>query len=411
MADAVYGSLDFAEQSAFFKRKLNLSTDGWTDIYTREHDWAFVVAGANRDAIVSDFREAVQKAIDGGTLESFRKDFDKIVATHGWYYNGGRDWRSRVIYETNLSTSYAAGRWQQLQSAPYWQYVHQDWIEHPRPLHVSWNGLVLERGNPWWQTHFPPNGWGCHCTVRGLWSRDLQRLGKSGPDQAPPIKWVDRTIGQRSAIGPRTVRVPEGIDPGFEYAPGSARLRSAIPPERPDPPVPGSAGGEGLPNRRPTDVLPPPRHLPASVLLPKGLTSEEYAKAFLEPLGASLHQPAIVQDVIGERLVVGRELFEDAEGNLKADKRDRGQFMGLLAQALLEPDEIWVRLEWLYAAQKAVVRRRYVAQFSIEGEDVPALAVFESGTDGWTGVTLFQGTTQSADTWRIGVRLYQRVTE
>jgi len=142
------------------------------------HDWAFVVAGANRDAIVADSRAAVEKAITGeSTLEDFRKDFDRIVATHGWDYNGGRNWRSRVIYDTNLSTSYAAGRWQQLQAAPYWQYDHQDWVEHPRPLHVSWDGLVLEQGNPFWQTHFPPNGWGCHCKVKGLWPRDLQRLG------------------------------------------------------------------------------------------------------------------------------------------------------------------------------------------------------------------------------------------
>ena len=32
----------------------------------------------------------------------------------GWA-NGGRNWRTRVIFETNLRTSYAAGRWQQLQ--------------------------------------------------------------------------------------------------------------------------------------------------------------------------------------------------------------------------------------------------------------------------------------------------------
>jgi hypothetical protein len=41
------------EQAEFFRRKLNLPTTSWTDIYTQEHDWAFVVAGANRDAIVS----------------------------------------------------------------------------------------------------------------------------------------------------------------------------------------------------------------------------------------------------------------------------------------------------------------------------------------------------------------------
>ena len=122
MAEPAYGSLPFSEQIAFFRRKLNLPTRAWTDIWTAEHDWAFVVAGANRDAIVADFRAAVEKAIaDGTTLEAFRNEFDAIVAKHGWDYNGGRDWRSRVIYETNLNTSYAAGRYEQLQAAPYWQ--------------------------------------------------------------------------------------------------------------------------------------------------------------------------------------------------------------------------------------------------------------------------------------------------
>lgn len=162
MAEAAYGSLPFAKQLAFFKRKLNLSTESWTDVYKSEHDWAFVVAGANRDALVADFRQAVERAIeDGWSLEKFRKSFDSIVAQHGWDYNGGRDWRSRVIYETNLNTSYAAGRYAQLQAAPYWQYVHADWVTHPRHQHLAWNGLVLARDDPFWHTHFPPNGWGC----------------------------------------------------------------------------------------------------------------------------------------------------------------------------------------------------------------------------------------------------------
>ena len=295
----------------------------------------------SRDAIVADFRAAVEKAIAGGsTLEDFRKDFDSIVARHGWDYNGGRNWRSRVIYDTNLATSYAAGRWQQLQAAPYWQYDHQDWVQNPRPLHVSWDGLVLERENPFWQTHFPPNGWGCHCKVKGLWPRDLQRLGKSGPDQAPELKYVERTIGQRSINGPRTVRVPEGIDPGFEYAPGSARLRSAIPPERPD--LPGSMGVPSLPTRRPTDPLPPPRAFPASGLLAAGDTDVYYAGAFLARFGAALDTPAIFTDVVGERLVVGKELFQTTDGRWKAMKRERHPFMQLLAQALIDPDEIWI---------------------------------------------------------------------
>jgi uncharacterized protein with gpF-like domain len=227
MADVAYGSLPFREMIAFFRRKLNLTTESWLDVYAAAHEWAFAVAGANRDAIVRDFRSAVDKAIaDGATLETFRKDFDAIVARHGWDYNGGRDWRTRVIYETNLNTSYAAGRWEQLQAAPFWMYQHSDWVQHPRHQHVAWDGLVLARDDPWWQTHFPPNGWGCQCKVIGLWPRDLDQMGKQEPDQAPDVSWMDRVIGKNSPGGPRTVRIPEGIDPGFEYAPGRDQWRA-----------------------------------------------------------------------------------------------------------------------------------------------------------------------------------------
>lgn len=412
MADASYGSLPFKEQIEFFRRKLNIPTTGWTDIYTHEHDYAFMVAGANRDAIVTDFRAAVEKAIaEGMTLQDFRENhFDRIVAQHGWDYNGGRNWRSKIIYDTNLATSYAAGRWEQLQDAPYWQYKHADWVQHPREDHLAWDGLVLARDDPWWYTHFPPNGWRCQCSVRGLWPRDLQRLGKTGPDTAPDVQWEERTIGQRNPNGPRTVRVPAGIDPGFEYAPGRSRLQSAIPPERPVPPVSGSAGGHGLPNRRPgaDEALPAPRLVSAAVLLAQGLEPQAYAQAFLKHFDASIEQPAIFEDVIGERVVVGKELFQKPDGQWKADKQERGSFMPLLAQALRDPDEVWVRLEWMYALQKAVVRRRYIARFEIEGQPTPALIVFDRDADSWSGVTTFQGTSQRPEDWRVGVRLYQR---
>lgn len=221
-------SLPFAEQIEFFRRKLNLTTEAWTDIWTSAHDFSFVVAGANRDDLVADFRTAVDKVIaEGATLQDFRKDFDKIVADHGWDYNGGRSWRSRVIYETNLRTSYQAGRYDQLQEIkqdrPYWRYVHSDAVENPRPEHLAWDGTVLPADDPWWDAHYPPNGWGCQCTVESLSEADLADLGMSGPDKAPPVILEQRVVGQNSPGGPRLVQVPQGIDPGFEYTPGAAQ--------------------------------------------------------------------------------------------------------------------------------------------------------------------------------------------
>lgn len=225
MATVGYGRVPFEQQIAFFRRKRNIVTESWLDVWESEHDQGFMVAGANRDELVADFAAAIRKAIDdGGTLEQFRRDFDSIVATHGWDYNGGRNWRTRVIYETNLRQSYNAGRWHQLQalkkSRPWWRYRHSDAVETPRPLHQAWDGMVLHCDDPWWQWFFPANGWGCQCYVEALNDRDLARLGKDGPDTAPAIEFEQRMVGQRSPSGPFLVETPVGVDPGFGYAPG-----------------------------------------------------------------------------------------------------------------------------------------------------------------------------------------------
>ena len=67
-------------------------------------------------------------------------------------------------------------------------------------------------------------------------TRDLARLGKNGPDQAPPVQLEPVVIGTRSPGGPRTVMTPAGVDPGFGYAPGRSLT---LPP--PDASSPGAA--------------------------------------------------------------------------------------------------------------------------------------------------------------------------
>ena len=221
-----YRRLPFAEQIRFFRGKLNIPTQSYADIYGAEHDAAFVVAGMARMDMLADMRKAVDKAIaDGTTLDAFRNDFDDIVARYGWQYHGGRDWRSRIIYNTNLYSSYQAGRYEQQQEMkplrPYWEYRHRDGQKHPRPEHEAWDGLVLHADDPWWQTHYPVNAYGCKCTVFAHSKRSLERNGlKVG--KAPPVELHTVTIGKNSA-NPRIVAVPKGIDPGFDHVPGKAR--------------------------------------------------------------------------------------------------------------------------------------------------------------------------------------------
>ena len=107
---AEYLNLPFDEAIAFFKQKLNLPTRTWKDIWKAMHARAFVVAGAMKEDLIQDLRDAVEKGIaDGMTLSEFRKDFDGIIEKTGWKYRGGKAWRTAVIFNTNLSTAYAIG--------------------------------------------------------------------------------------------------------------------------------------------------------------------------------------------------------------------------------------------------------------------------------------------------------------
>lgn len=411
MAAVSYGALPFKEQIAFMRKKLKLSTQAWTDIYTHEHDWAFVVAGANRDAIVEDFYNAITKAIEGGTtLAEFRKDFDNIVSSHGWDYKGGRNWRSQIIYETNLTQSYNAGRYEQLRAnrtaLPYLRYRHSDAVEHPRKEHLAWDGMVLRADDPWWDTHFPANGWGCQCYVEGLTQEEVDELGLT-EFAAPAIVWENRVIGKNSPNGPRVVRVPQGISPGFEYAPGKARLENAVPQEIPF--NNKSVRSKGLPNNYVNDSLPIPRQINTDRLNNDSLSEKQYAAAFLKEFGASLDTNTVFKDVLGEPLTIGKALLWNRRKNqLKADKNNRGRYLPLLAQAIKSPDEIWTRIEYQEALGKLVVRKRYIAKFQLADEDLPALAVFEQGKDDWSGITIFDVKDYPIEELRVGIRRYKR---
>ncbi|AXI50414.1 virion morphogenesis protein [Sulfitobacter sp. SK025] len=212
----------FKEQVAAFRLRLGdlVPTSRWDDISKAQHDRAFMVAGAVKADLLADLGAAVDKAISEGTgLEEFRRDFRQIVERNGWHgWTGkgtakGEAWRTKVIYKTNMLTTMAAGRHAQLIDGnfKFWVYEHSG-AAHPRLDHLSWNGLILPSDHPFWATHYPPNGWGCGCRVRG--ARTLAGAIRVGgdPSKVLPDDW--------QAIDPRT-GVPNGIGKGWDYAPGA----------------------------------------------------------------------------------------------------------------------------------------------------------------------------------------------
>ena len=123
-----------------------------------------------------------------------------------------------LFTKTNMSTSYSAGRWAQLHDPdllkikPYFTYRHADGVRHPRPHHLSWNGITLPHDDIFWQTHSCPNGWLCHCRIESASARDFHSAQADGKG-VKPDRWdkIDAKTGE-----------PVGIDKGFGYAPGAS---------------------------------------------------------------------------------------------------------------------------------------------------------------------------------------------
>lgn len=424
----------FTQAIDFYRNKIKLPTSGWTDIWQEQHSHAFVVAGANTDALVEDFFNAIQKAKwAGGGYDEFRNSFDEIVTKHGWAHNGSPGWRSKIIYDTNITQTYNAGRYQQMvalkEFRPYWQYRHTS-IEHPRLQHKAWDGLILHADDAWFTTNAPQNGWGCKCRIDSLTRTEAQKMwdtsGKTGPDSAPPIEWEDRIVGKNGS-NPRTVRVPKGIDPGFAYNPGKAWLEPHT--------VPPLQGYDAVLKERgtpwPTSFMPPslpkPTSVPASVVLPANTAPEVAVADFLDIFGADLANGAVFTDATGVTVAITQALFHDGTGNFKwlnkPEKIDRLRYVNMLAMTFIEPDEIW----WAWEEDRAWtntnpdkpkrwrLKRRYLRAFEIDGTGEYGITVFEWGRTGWTGSTAFMAEPSSAkarlkyfDKQRIGLLVYHK---
>ncbi len=390
-----FKNLPPAEAVAYFEGKGYRTTFGWAEMMAEEHGAAFTVAKVARLDLLADIRQAVDQAIrEGWTTERFQRELRPTLVAKGWWGRQemtdpltgerrevqlGSPNRLAIIYDTNLRTSHAAGRWEQIQRVkadrPYLRYCAV-LDRRTRPAHRGWNGTVLPVDHSFWSTHYPPNGWRCRCFAVSVSERELARRGEevsADPDVATR-PWVNNRTGEVS-------QVPVGIDPGFGYNPGRGRLASLTPPPL-DRPLSTIYTGD------PAAVPPPPaRPIDPARLLPQGLAPEQYARAFLREFGADIGRPVVWKDALGEPMVISDSLFRYVDGRWKVTKRqNRGTTILALADALRDPDEIWWQWQELHSGGTAL-RRRYLRRATIDGQDL--MLVFEIGKDGWVGVTGF----------------------
>ena len=227
-----------AEALEFFRaRDLRVGFD-YRDVSGAEHAMAFTVAKAVQLDILDDIRTALDGALaTGTTYQTFRSQLEPILRQAGWWgvtevvdprtgdprtAQLGSPRRLKTIFRANMRAARAAGQWARIRRTgnthPYLLYQLGPSKEH-RAEHAGWNGTLLRADDPWWNDHFPPNGWGCNCWVRQVSRVEAERLG--GESAAPPrqpVEWTNPRTGE-------IMSVDTGLDPAWASNPGRDRER------------------------------------------------------------------------------------------------------------------------------------------------------------------------------------------
>ncbi len=235
-------ALPAAEAVAFFRRKFPLRSFDFRDVEAEEHAVAFTMAKAMQLDVLRTVQEELDRQLrEGPDLRAFRANLEPRLRALGWWGRRkrvdpltgeertvtlGTPRRLETIFRTNVRTAYAAGSWERqrrlAERAP-WLLYDAVLDSRTRPKHREWDGTVLRWDDPWWGTHYPPNGWNCRCSVIQLDDADLRERGLS-PGVAPRglvRRWVNPRTG-------RVREVPEGVDPAWAYHVGRAAERQPL---------------------------------------------------------------------------------------------------------------------------------------------------------------------------------------
>jgi SPP1 gp7 family putative phage head morphogenesis protein len=239
----------------YFKSKGYTFSWDWTDTLNEAHARAFTVAKTMRIDVLQDIRGMLQRSLDEGlTFQQFKKELTPRLKAKGWWGKkmvgdgkGGtprdaalRDRqvqlgsvrRLKTIYRTNMQTAYMAGRYKGMKDVakrrPYWMYIAV-MDSKTRPGHRILHRKVFHHTDPFWNTHYPPNGWGCRCRVKNVSGRELKRDGLTVDTSTGKLKNDEVLLSKKTGEITNVTTYKDPLtgtsvapDPGFNYNPGRA---------------------------------------------------------------------------------------------------------------------------------------------------------------------------------------------
>ncbi|EBI0979400.1 phage head morphogenesis protein [Salmonella enterica] len=237
------------ETVAYFRAKGQHIGWNWYETAADVHARSFTVAKAARVDVLTTIQTEVERAISQGvSQQEFIDTLSPRLKKLGWWGKQvivdsagnaeevqlGSPRRLALIYNVNTRVAYNVGRYAQLMNStdthPFWQYVAV-MDSRTRPSHAALNGLVFRYDDPFWKTHYPPNGWNCRCRVRALSQERMNALGLQATqgDKYLTTKKVqaavDKATGEMIEMDVTTFADGARVmtpDAGWSYNPGSA---------------------------------------------------------------------------------------------------------------------------------------------------------------------------------------------
>lgn len=180
-------------------RKVELPSVYYGSLIGIQRAQAFSIAGLSSMSQIQYVLDLLSVATaNGSTFAEFQKDVEsgKLDVTLPRY-------RLDNIFRTNIMSGYNRGRYQQQTDTkadlPYWMYdaVNDSRV---RPAHHAMDGTILPADDPWWDTHYPPNGYRCRCIVISLTEKQAVRRGGVTPypnaDESKPDDGWDYCVGK-----------------------------------------------------------------------------------------------------------------------------------------------------------------------------------------------------------------------
>lgn len=331
-----------------------------------------------RADLLQDIHQALLAAKkDGVPFKRFLRQLKPTLEKKGWW--GAREIidpktgeiktvhinsrRLENIFRTNMRVSYNVGRYkkQRASSFEYWRYVSMR-LPTSREEHSALHGTILHRDNPFWQTNYPPNGWGCKCKVTAYSKSQVERRGMTVSESAPNVASKDwaHDIG----AGSRVAKISKlDLD--------AASLRALSPnPELDD------------------------------------LSDAELKERFYKQL--NVVEGDMLLDKINDPMIIDDELFKAANGHSKLKKRDRHLYLDEFAKAINKPDEIYLELD--ATDKKSRIVKKMFRYFEDEkGRKRAVMVVFEYLKDKTQGVSVHVvDTAKSVETRRTQRLVYIR---